>query len=191
MAYGFSLLTAGVLLVYSGWTNSTIAEVMRGLAVRKGGAGDTGFVSLLSAPTTGMGEAMSPKSGGTGPPLGRARKNPAKEKELQRAHPELKPGIRTVAAMVLARFPGLTITSTNTGDHAENSLHYQNRAVDIGGSTQEMNKAAKWIAKYLTPALAEGIHNPGLSVDEHKHVPSSFWGSTTWSAHGNHIHLGV
>lgn len=67
MTYGFALLTAGTLLVYSGWSNSTIAEVMQGLAVRKGGAGDTGFVSLLSAPVKGMGEAVAP-TGGTGVP---------------------------------------------------------------------------------------------------------------------------
>lgn len=65
MTYGFALLTAGTLLVYSGWSNSSIADVLRGLAVRKGGAGDTGFVSLLQAPAKGAGEALQP--GGTGP----------------------------------------------------------------------------------------------------------------------------
>ena len=67
MTYGFALLTAGTLLVYSGWSNSSIADVLRGLAVRKGGAGDTGFVSLLRAPAEGVGEAVKPNSGGTGP----------------------------------------------------------------------------------------------------------------------------
>ena len=67
MTYGFTLLTAGFLLAYSGWSNSTIADVMRGLAVRKGGAGDTGFVSLMTAPVKGVSEAVKP-TGGTGVP---------------------------------------------------------------------------------------------------------------------------
>lgn len=70
MTYGFALLTAGTLLVYSGWSNSTIADVLKGLAVRKGGAGDTGFISMLSAPAQGVGEAVTPRSGGTGPSVG-------------------------------------------------------------------------------------------------------------------------
>jgi hypothetical protein len=80
MTYGFALLTAGTLLLYSGWSNSTIAEVMRGLAVRKGGAGDTGFVSLITAPAAGVGEAIAPNSGGNGPHAGdiRAPKNKTK-----------------------------------------------------------------------------------------------------------------
>lgn len=72
MTYGFALLTAGTLLVYSGWSNSSIVDVLRGLAVRKGGAGDTGFVSLLTAPAQGAAEAVKP--GGSGkrvaPPAG-------------------------------------------------------------------------------------------------------------------------
>jgi len=64
VTYGFALLTAGTLLVYSGWSNSTIAEVLQGLAIRKGGAGDTGFISLLTAPATGVKEAVTPGGGG-------------------------------------------------------------------------------------------------------------------------------
>lgn len=64
MTFGFALLTAGTVLVYSGWTNSSIPDVLKGLAVRKGGAGDTGFVSLLTAPATGAKEAGTPNSGG-------------------------------------------------------------------------------------------------------------------------------
>lgn len=192
MTYGFALLTAGTLLVYSGWSNSSIVDVLRGLAVRKGGAGDTGFVSLLTAPAQGAAEAVKP--GGEGlPAIPKGMKgNPTKrERELQRSNPELKPGIRTVAAIVLTRFPGLTITSTTGGTHADNSFHYKGRAVDIGGSQSEMDKAARWINRYLSKTLEEGIHNPGLSVKEKKHVSASFWGSETWGAHHDHIHLAV
>lgn len=64
MTFGFALLTAGTLLTYSGWTNSSIPEVLQGLAVRKGGAGDTGFISLITAPVAGVKEAATPRSGG-------------------------------------------------------------------------------------------------------------------------------
>ena len=71
MTYGLALLTAGTLLVYSGWSNSSIADVLKGLAVRKGGAGDTGFVSLLRAPAEGVGEAVAPGGKTQGkPPAG-------------------------------------------------------------------------------------------------------------------------
>lgn len=63
MTYGFALLTMGTLLVYSGWSNNSIADVLKGLgANRTSGAGDTGFVSLL----TGAGNAVKPGSGGEG-----------------------------------------------------------------------------------------------------------------------------
>ncbi len=191
MTFGFVFLTAGTLLAYSGWSNSSIADVLKGIAVRKGGAGDTGFVSLLSAPAQGAAEAATPNSGGgnlPGAPKGKAGKT---ERELKQSHPELKPGIRTVAAIVLARFPGLTITSTTGGNHAEHSFHYLGRAVDIGGSQGEMDRAAQWINRYLWKTLEEGIHNPGLSVKSKKRVSSSFWGSETWAGHHDHIHLAV
>lgn len=64
MTFGFALLTAGTVLLYSGWSNSSIPDVLSGIAVRKGGAGDTGFVSLLTAPAQGVKEATTPNSGG-------------------------------------------------------------------------------------------------------------------------------
>lgn len=69
MTFGFAMLTVGTLLVYSGYTNSSIADVVQGLAVNRGGGpGETGFVSLL----TGAAGAVTPGSGGEGAPAGRA-----------------------------------------------------------------------------------------------------------------------
>lgn len=190
MTFGFALLTAGSLLIYSGWSNSTIAEVMRGLAVSKSGPGDVGFTTLIANIGTGTAEAVSP-SGGDGPVIGGKGHPHKKEQVLRESHPELKPGIIAVVAVILARFPELEITSTTGGSHATNSLHYEGRAVDLGGSPAVMRKAAKWIARYLTGVLTEGIHNPGLSVKDKKKVPPSFWGSETWNDHTDHIHVGV
>jgi hypothetical protein len=115
-------------------------------------------------------------------------------------HPELKPGISEVVNAILKKFPGLQITSTTTGDHAENSYHYLGRAADLAaGDYGLMNEAAAWINESgLWEHLTEGIHNPGsgsgpslLSVKEGKKVPSSFWGAETWAAHENHIHVAV
>lgn len=190
MTYGFALLTAGSLLIYSGWSNSTIADVMRGLAVSKSGAGDTGFTTLLANIGAGSAEAVSP-SKGEGPVVGGKGDPNKKEQLLKHSHPELRPGVIAVVAVILARFPELQITSTNTGSHATNSLHYEGRAVDLAASPAYMNKAARWIARYLTGTLTEGIHNPGLSVKDKHKVPPSFWGSETWADHTDHIHIGV
>jgi len=114
-----------------------------------------------------------------------------KPKGTVKGHPELKPGINAVTATVLRKFPGLSITATTNGTHVSGSYHYKGRAVDLGGSPQEMLKAAAWIGKNLTHILTEGIHNPNLSVKYQKTVPSSYWGSETWAAHANHIHLAV
>jgi len=73
MTYGFALLTMGTLLVYSGWSNNSIADVLKGLGKnRTSGAGDTGFVSLI----TGAGNAVKPGSGGEGPATGVGGKVP-------------------------------------------------------------------------------------------------------------------
>lgn len=69
MTYGFALMTMGTLLVYSGWSNNTVVDVLRGLGkTRKpGGAGETGFVALITAPVAGATSAVTPGSGGEGP----------------------------------------------------------------------------------------------------------------------------
>jgi hypothetical protein len=109
-----------------------------------------------------------------------------------KGHPELKPGIAGVVSAVLKQFPGLKITSTTGGVHAAGSLHYLGRAADLAGSAQLMAHAVAWIKSSGTGALlTEGIHNPGLSIKNQKNVPASFWGSVTWAAHKNHIHLAV
>lgn len=103
----------------------------------------------------------------------------------------LQPGIAQAAQMVLAQFPGLSITSTTGGTHAKGSYHYRGMAVDIGGSPDLMNQAAGWISQNMAGSLAEGIHNPNLSIKNGKAVDPSFWGATTWAGHANHIHLAI
>jgi hypothetical protein len=106
-------------------------------------------------------------------------------------HPELKPGISKIVNIVLRQFPGLVITSTTRGGHASGSYHYLGRAADIAGTTSLMNQAAGWIKSNIAAQLTEGIHNPNLSVKYGKEVGPSYWGSTTWGEHTNHIHLAV
>ena len=187
MTFGFALLTIGTVLTLSGWSNRSIAEVLQGIVTPQGmGPGENAFVSGTKEVKEGVKEAATGKGTGggvaAGPSIGGDRS--------VLNHPELKPGIASITVTVLKRFPGLSISSTTGGTHVTDSYHYKGRAVDLTGSTQEMNKAAKWINRTLVLSLVEGIHNPGLSVDNHKHVPSSFWGSE-WSEHTNHIHLAV
>lgn len=109
---------------------------------------------------------------------------------ILKSHPELQPGISSILATVLKRWPDLAITSTTGGGHAENSLHYEGRAADLAASSTYMLKAAAWIHQNLTPALTEGIHNPNLSVKYGHDVPAGYWGASTWADHLDHIHLG-
>lgn len=82
LSAGFALLTVGTVFAYSGWTNSSIPDVLKGLTVRTGGAGDTGFVSLLTAPATGTKEAVTPKSGGGNKGSGGSTKNQKAPKKV-------------------------------------------------------------------------------------------------------------
>lgn len=103
----------------------------------------------------------------------------------------LHQGIKAVASSVLGHYPGLSVTSTTSGTHVANSLHYAGEAVDIGGDTQTMFDASAWIKQSgLYRQLTEGIHNPNLSVNDGKFVDPSYY-AAVWAEHANHIHLGV
>ena len=101
----------------------------------------------------------------------------------------LKAGITNIGNAVLTRYPGLSVTSTTTGNHAANSYHYKGMAIDIGGAVDTMHNAAVWISRKLGAGLLEGIHNTGLSVKNGANVKPGFWGASTWSGHRDHIHL--
>jgi len=100
-------------------------------------------------------------------------------------------GIGSLGRILIGQFPGLSVTSTTGGKHAAGSYHYRGMAEDIAGPPATMNAAARWVAVNYGKSLAEGIHNPGLSVKDGKTVPSSFWGAQTWRGHADHIHLAV
>lgn len=101
----------------------------------------------------------------------------------------VKAGIRNVADAVMGKFPGLVVTSTTGGTHANNSYHYLGEAVDLGGPAALMNRAGTWIQAHMAGSLLEGIHNNTLSVKNGRPVSAMFWGPQTWAGHLNHIHL--
>lgn len=103
-------------------------------------------------------------------------------------HPELKGNVSQIVEAVLQHFPGLSITATTGGTHAKGSYHYLGEAADLAGSG--MNQASQWVlSSGLFRRLAEGIHNPNLSVKSGSAVSPSFWGAKTWADHTTHIHL--
>ncbi len=75
--------------------------------------------------------------------------------------------------------------------HATKSLHYDGRAFDAGGSASAMAEFAAWVTEHYTGSVAELIHNPTGSVKNGQQVDPGFWGSATWAAHANHIHLAL
>lgn len=110
-------------------------------------------------------------------------------------HPELQPGISAIVATILKKWPGLGISSTTGGGHAENSLHYSGRAADLAApmdaaGIKYMLDAAGWIKQKIGADLTEGIHNPNLSIKYGKEVDPSLWGESTWLDHLDHIHVG-
>lgn len=75
MTFGFALMAVGWILMESGWSNSSISDVLKGISKTiptsySPGAGDTGFISYLTGGTSGavsgVGEAVTPRSGGSG-----------------------------------------------------------------------------------------------------------------------------
>ena len=106
-------------------------------------------------------------------------------------HPELQQGISKVTEAVLSKFPGLQVTSTTGGGHVSGSYHYSGQATDIAGDVNTMHQAAAWIKQSgLYHKLAEGIHNPNLSVSDGNMVDPSFY-AAVWANHADHIHLAV
>lgn len=79
--------------------------------------------------------------------------------------------------------------------HSQHSMHNlrwsdgTGKAFDAYGSARRMRRFAAWVDRYA-PQVDEGIHNPNLSRKNGKRVLSSYWGSETWLAHLNHVHIG-
>jgi hypothetical protein len=120
----------------------------------------------------------------------------AKGGQLLPGHPELRGGVSAAAESVMQAFPGLSVTATTNGTHAKNSLHYSGQAVDLAAPMNPagislMDRASAWAAKHIGASLAEGIHDPNLSISNGANVSPSYWGDKTWKEHLNHVHLGV
>lgn len=107
-------------------------------------------------------------------------------------HPEVHSGVAHIAALIMAEFHDVVVSSTTGGVHAAGSYHYRGEAVDlIAPTAARMNEVGAWVARELGPHLTEGIHNSTLSIKNGRQVPPSFWGPTVWSEHLNHIHVAV
>jgi hypothetical protein len=101
-------------------------------------------------------------------------------------------GLSDLITVIEAQFPTLVVTSTIGGNHASNSYHYRGEAVDMSLDSQTMHDCAEWIKSTgIYKQLAEGIHNPNLSVKNGQFVDPSFWGAATWAGHANHLHLAI
>lgn len=101
--------------------------------------------------------------------------------------------LRALIAQVEKFWPQLIVTATTNGSHASGSYHYKGEAVDMAsGSMDYMRKAAQWVSSSgMYKSLAEGIHNPNLSVKFGRQVAPSYWGASTWANHANHLHLAI
>lgn len=140
----------------------------------------------------GAGRAAGAGGGGGGVGLVGATRQAGLGLSTQASLAGVHPGVIAAAQAIMSRFPGLTITSSTTGGHASGSYHYLGEALDISGASGVMNAAAGWVnSSGLFRSLAEGIHNPNLSVKFGRQVPPSFWGGATWGEHTNHIHVAV
>jgi hypothetical protein len=90
----------------------------------------------------------------------------------------------------LASSMGLTMTSFNTGKHADGSLHYQNRAMDfsndsVGNGTPQQLAFAKELIKRYGSTAKEIFYTPlGFSIKDGQKVPP-----IAASSHYNHVHV--
>lgn len=101
-----------------------------------------------------------------------------------------------VLELLKQRFPEVTVTSTT--DHSTRtstggiSDHTTGSAVDISGSVQLMARIVRYInSSGLWKQLKQGIHNPGLAVNQGKRVSGPGFFQNAWPQHINHIHLAV
>lgn len=62
-------------------------------------------------------------------------------------------------------------------------------ALGLGGYGSLNELWGSGLRHYEGGGLLEGIHNPGLSIKNGRPVPPSFWGSSVWAGHANHIHV--
>lgn len=103
----------------------------------------------------------------------------------------LNSNIMRLAGLVMNKYPFLSVSSAYLGREGTASHHGSGEAVDIAGYPYGvMEEPARWIGATHGRSLAEGIHNPSLSVDEGAVVDPSFWGSD-WGNHLDHIHAAV
>lgn len=184
MTLGFGSILFGIIFVYSGLQNLSVIDVIMGRSAPPHTGLDGGDVSgrTQSGPITlddVVQNSLDP------------RKVAQMAAQIKRDHPELHVGVRQLVAQILVKFPGLHITSTTGGTHAKDSYHYKGRAADLAGDPATMRVAAQWIRTHMQAVLTEGIHNPGLSVKNHRLVEPGFWTNTVWLQHINHIHVAV
>lgn len=108
-------------------------------------------------------------------------------------YPELNGTVRGLLAALLKQWPGLSIgTTTNHSKYTTSgniSDHYYGHAADVVGSQSLMDRAGAWAQQNIGHAMKQGIHNPSLSINRGQVVPASYWGSSTWAGHHNHLHI--
>ena len=77
--------------------------------------------------------------------------------------------------------------------HATDSYHYRGLAIDASGPQRNMDAFAAWLERRYGPHIAELIHNggSGYSIKGGKREPASFWGSSTWANHADHVHVAL
>lgn len=116
--------------------------------------------------------------------------------DIYGGHPSnVIPGITSLIKNILGKFPGMHVSDTT--DHAVRTTtggisdHVSGHAVDIAGAIPLMNTVVAYIkSSGIAGRLKQGIHNPGLSINAGKTVPTAFWGAA-WPQHIDHIHLAL
>jgi len=80
--------------------------------------------------------------------------------------------------------PNLTVTSTTGGKHTPGSFHYSGRAIDIGGTPEELRKMFLWLEKNYNPT--EMFYDPMGRYHDNGGVQNGAIGG-----HGTHIHFAL
>jgi hypothetical protein len=86
----------------------------------------------------------------------------------------------------------LTVTATTNGKHAPHSYHYQGRAVDLAGNSQNMAELANYALQHageFREMFYTGPGHPNFFISDGKVLPLNQLDHGLYLEHENHVHL--
>lgn len=180
MPFAIAVFTIGLVALYAGVTNQSIASVIN---MKPGQAPKPNPETATAGPTptTGTDGTSSPGSVGNGSDRATLLVSIGHEFET-RFH-------LTVSECDAPGAPASWGPVHRV--HTPTSLHYRHRAFDASGTEANMHDACVWVRTTHGSDLAELIHNPGFAIKNGKDVNGPVFYAAVWAGHRGHVHVGA